>query len=72
LVRVEKPGQVHEQYLLGKQRDVFVCNIADIGPGEEVEIGGLYYVFFPLYIKSTQTGYSGYESKHCGIAYVRR
>ena len=72
LVRVEAAGQVHEQYLLGKQRDLFVCNIADIEPGEEIEIGGVNYVFFPLYIKSTQTGYSGYESKHCGIAYVRR
>ncbi len=57
-------------YLLGSMPDVFMCNIAQFDPQEEVVIGSETYVFFPFTKKGTLGGASSSsDSYYYGVAY---
>ena len=62
-------AQDTRRYPLGRMRDVYLANIANIQPRQIVNIAGTDYQFFPWGQKLTNPGSGVIGSRHSGLMY---
>lgn len=55
--------------LIGRMRDVRVCNIGDVQPADVLNVGGVDWQFFPWGQKLTNPGSGVIGSRNFGVAY---